>query len=295
MNSWTPEWYRAFRVLLGAYLMVHFAQLLPWAGELFSSTGMLPGSASPILLPFNILYWWDAPPFVTVLVATGAALSLALALGYRDRIAAVLLWYIWACLFGRNPLIANPSLPYVGMLLLVHAATPAILNAEWRFPKQLYQLLWVLMAVGYTYSGVTKLVSPSWLDGNAVRYILENPLARPTALREWVLGWPQWALAGLTYGTLAVEISFAPAALFKRARPWLWAAMLGLHVSLLVFIDFADLTVGMVLLHAITFDPQWLRWHSASKLERAQTRSRRARTSIQMDGRFAGESTKLPI
>ena len=48
-NNWTANQYRLFRVLLGAYLFVHFAQLLPWAGEVFSSAGMLPDAAqSPL-------------------------------------------------------------------------------------------------------------------------------------------------------------------------------------------------------------------------------------------------------
>ena len=40
------------------------------------------------------------------------------------------------------------------------------------------------MAVGYTFSGVTKLPSPSWRDGTALARILDNPLARPGPLRD---------------------------------------------------------------------------------------------------------------
>ena len=50
--------------------------------------------------------------------------GLEFAAGIRDRWAALGAWYIWTCLLGRNPLIANPSIPYVGWMLLAHACLP---------------------------------------------------------------------------------------------------------------------------------------------------------------------------
>ena len=125
-NGWSGGQYSVYRALFGAYLFVHFAMLLPWGTELFSSSGVLPdGSVSPYLRLFpNVLALADGPVFVTVLLALGVLASGLLAVGYRDRVAAVFLWYLWACLFGRNPLISNPGLPYVGLLLVVHALLP---------------------------------------------------------------------------------------------------------------------------------------------------------------------------
>ena len=109
-----------FRVALGAYLAVHFMQLIPWGAELFSNQGALPnGAASPILYLFpNILAVWDSPAMVTGMLVVAVALTMPLMAGHGDRAAALGLYYIWACVFGRNPLIMNPSLPYVGWLLL---------------------------------------------------------------------------------------------------------------------------------------------------------------------------------
>ncbi|MHC4379553.1 MAG: hypothetical protein ACYSU1_00485, partial [Planctomycetota bacterium] len=116
-NSWTGGQYSIFRALFGSYLLVHFLQLIPWATELFSNVGVLPDAGlSPFLILFpNILMLWDGPWFVTCMLVFASALSLLLAIGKYDRIAAVLLWYLLACLFGRNPLILNPGLPYVGL------------------------------------------------------------------------------------------------------------------------------------------------------------------------------------
>jgi predicted DCC family thiol-disulfide oxidoreductase YuxK len=125
-------------------------------------------------------------------------------------------------------------------------------------PESVFRAAWIVMAVGYTYSGLTKLASPSWLDGSALRHVLENPLARPGALRDLLLALPAPALGVLTWGTLALEIAFAPLSLAARARRWLWAAMLALHLGLIALVDFADLSLGMVMLHLFTFDPAWV-------------------------------------
>jgi predicted DCC family thiol-disulfide oxidoreductase YuxK len=271
-NGWTGGQYSLFRAVFGTYLFVHWVQLIPWGAELFSDQGVLPqASASPLIHLFpNVLAVWDSPGFVTGLLAAGAALSLLFAVGWHDRVAAVALWYVGACLFGRNPLIANPSLPYVGWLLLAHACLPPAPYGSWTargrpdpgnswfLPQPIFRVAWILMALGYTYSGYTKLVSPSWLDGTALARVLNNPLARPGIVREALLQLPDGLLHLATWGALALELGFAPLALIRRLRPWLWALMLFMHLSLIVVIDFADLSLGMVMLHLFTFDPVWV-------------------------------------
>lgn len=280
-NGWTGGQYSIFRVIFGIYLCIHFAQLAPWAAEVFSNQGALgDGTASPFLYAFpNILALVDSPPFVTGFVIAGAVLSLAFAFGWRDRVAAFLLWYIWACLFGRNPLISNPALPYVGWMLLAHVFLPAAPYGSWaargrvdpaggwRMPAGIFLVAWILMAVGYSYSGYTKLISPSWIDGTALARIFDNPLARPGFLRDAVLQMPSGLLNVATWGALALELLFAPLVLIRRLRPWAWAAMLGMHCGLMVLIDFADLSLGMAMLHLFTFNPAWIRPRRAEDLD----------------------------
>ena len=115
-NEWTSRQYSYYRAILGIYLLIHFVQLLPWGAELFSNRGMLPQSSiSPLIHLFpNVLALWDFPGFVVTLLITAAVLSLLLAVGIWDRPAAVAIWYIWACLLGRNPLISNP--PFLSLV-----------------------------------------------------------------------------------------------------------------------------------------------------------------------------------
>lgn len=270
--QWTGRLYSLYRAALGCYLLVHFGALLPWGTEVFSSSGVLPqAKLSPLAAAFpSILLINDDPLAVGLLLASLVAAALLFAVGWKDRAAGVWIWYGLACLFTRNPLTANPSLPFVGWLMVAHAFVPPgpqgfldgrsrpELAARWRMPRMIPVVAWIVMAVAYSYSGCMKLSSPSWIDGTALAEVLQNPLARPTFLREWILAAPMPLLQVATWSALALEVFFAPMALFKPLRPPIWLAMVGMHAGLLILVDFADLTLGMVFIHMLTVPSRWL-------------------------------------
>ncbi len=270
--GWTGGQYSLYRHLFGVYLFIHFSALLPWGTELFSNAGLLPqAKLSPLTAIFpNLLNWADSPFVVLLLLITALVLSLIFAAGWKDRWSAIGLWYLWACLYGRNPLIGNPSLPFIGWLLLAHALIPdapygawAVRGRPdpeggWRMPPELHRAAWIVMSLAYSYSGWTKLASQSWRDGSALSWVMHNPLSRPVTADLAMAVTPSSVMQIMTWGGLALELLFAPLALSRRLRPWLWLAMTGMHFSLLLLIDFADLTVGMLILHLFTFNPAWV-------------------------------------
>lgn len=275
-NAWTGGQYSLYRVVFGIYLLIHFAALIPWAREVFET--ILPRDASPLLRLFpNILAFADV---ALPLIVIAAIASLFFMAGIYDRAAALVMWYALACLFGRNPLTSNPSLPFVGWLLIAHALLPrapflslAARNrvdprGGWSMPGPIFAAAWIVMSLGYTYSGYTKLISPSWVDGTAFARVLANPLARPSFVRDLMLAAPPSLLTVATYGALALELLYAPLALFRRVRPWLWLAMLLMHLGLMVLIDFADLSFGMVVLHLFTLDPAWVKRRAPETTDR---------------------------
>lgn len=269
------------RLILGVYLVVHFVALLPYGTELFSNAGVLPdSSASPLIHAFpNVLASWDAPAVVTGLLLVAVGASVCLAFGWRERTSAIVAAYVLACLLGRNPLISNPSLPFVGLLLVAFACLPRGPD-RWRANHPTMIALWIVVGLAYTYSGVAKLGSPSWVDGTAVAHVLENPLARPTELRAWLLGLSPRVLAAVTWGTLALEIAYAPLVLHRRTRRWAWLAMVVMHVGLVFLIDFADLSIGMIVVHCALLDDRW----SWGPFDRMRSALRRRRSSAGFRG-----------
>ena len=111
-SSWTGGQYSVYRALLGAFLVVHFAVLLPYGSEVFGAGGTLSTAGlSPYIgvLP-NPLAWFDSPACISALLIVGIACGALLAIGYSDRTAAVGAALLLAWLYQRNPLIANPSI-----------------------------------------------------------------------------------------------------------------------------------------------------------------------------------------
>jgi predicted DCC family thiol-disulfide oxidoreductase YuxK len=271
-NAWTGGQYSIFRALFGAFLFVHFIQFALFdAGILSSADPLADAAASPLYRLFpNILFVWDSPTALTTLIAIAAVASIALLIGWQDRIAALVLWYIWACLSIPDPLISNPDLPVVGLLLLTHAVLPARPfgswdargrldpDSGWRMQPAIYTMVWIVMALGYSYSGATKLLSPAWIDGSALTYILKNSLIRPAFLQESLTSMPSTLIHMAAWAVLAVELLFAPLALIRRVRPWLWVYLLVMHIGLMSIVEFADLSAAMILLHFFTFDPGWI-------------------------------------
>jgi hypothetical protein len=255
-----------FRIVFGLYLAWHFVALIPYGPELFSSKGVLPeASANLTYRAFpNLLAIAGSPLQVTILLGVCSMLAICFAVGWHRRLCAVALWYGWACLFNRNNLISNPGIPYVGLLLVMSVLVPkgeslrGERDSEWQMPAMVYWGAWFLLAAGYTYSGYCKLLSPSWQDGSAIYHLLTNPLARPGPVREWLLGLPWYCLVALTWLTLVGELVSLPLSLTRRGRMLTWGWMMAMHLSVLVVVDFADLTFGMVMIHLFTFDPEWL-------------------------------------
>lgn len=273
-GRYSESQFALFRVLFGAYLFQHFVLLMPHAAEVFSREGMLPSvDLNPTSRIFpNLLGVVDSPSGVQVWLSLLAALSGCLAAGLWQRPVALALWYGFACLFNRNVLISNPSLGFVGWLLLLLALVPAgdrwslfskrslseAPPGPWQLSPVLYWGAWFLLALGYTASGLHKLSAPSWRDGSALSHVLSIPLARDVPWREWILSLDPVVLRVLTWSALAAEVLYLPLAFFERTRLLAWLSMVLMHLGILSVISFAELSFGMLLVHLFVFDSKWL-------------------------------------
>lgn len=259
--------FACFRIIFGIYLTIHFAYLIPYGGELFSREGVLPDFTLNLthqIFP-NLLAHFDSPIFITFFLGILTILSLTFTLGFYRRWMALFLWYGWACLFNRNNLISNPSLPYVGLLLifmaLIPEGEPFSLRRKpdklWFFPVSIFWSAWFLLGIGYTFSGYTKLFSPSWVDGSAFYHLAMNPLARPGIFRDGLLLLPDIFVRIFTWSALVAELLFLPMIFHRVTRLVAWVWLIAIHLGILAIIDFADLTWGMLMIHFFVFDPDW--------------------------------------
>lgn len=242
--------------------------LIPYSTEIWSNIGILPKAGLNLTNGFfpSILNHFDSPQFISLFIGLLTICSVLFTLGIQRAIVSILLWYGWVCLFDRNNLISNPGIPFIGWILLCCAAIPqgeayCLFKPKktiWEFPKTLFIGAWIIMSVSYTISGIDKFLSPSWYDGSAIIHLLNNPLARDWGLRNYLLSLPKDILNFMTWSILALEVSFLPLSLWDKSRKWVWLLMVLMHLGILLIVDFADLTIGMLMIHLFTLDTRWL-------------------------------------
>jgi predicted DCC family thiol-disulfide oxidoreductase YuxK len=259
--------YFVFKIIFALYLFIHFFQLMPVGTELFSSQGLIPEANWNLSFPFfpNLLYFYDSPLSIQIFLGILAISSLGLIFQRSTTTCAIICWYGFACLFNRNNFISNPSLFYVGWILLALIVIPAK-RSKFNFPKLIFNGGWFIMGLSYTISGLHKAMAPSWQDGNAIKFLIDNPLARNHSFNEFLLSLPDFTLQILTWSVLFIEIFALIGIMFNRTRFITWLALVLLHLGILASVNFSDLTIGMILFHLFLFDPNWIKRKTSKDL-----------------------------
>ncbi len=210
------------------------------------------------------------------MVVAGAAIGLAvmLAIGWYDRAAAAVLAMLvgieaWTGLQGVADWTTKPGVSHllargiVVLLLLAHAMQrPAPYGSwaargrpdpgnGWAVRPAVFVTLWVVMAGGYAGAGIAMLLEEgqAWRMGDALAEALRQQGGRVVM--------PQ-LLSVATWLVLALHLAFAPLALVKRLRPWLWGAMVVVNLALMLTFDTQGLRLALLLLHVFTFNPAWI-------------------------------------
>lgn len=238
------------KCLLGYYLAWHFIMLLPDSKEVFddviSNKEDLPGYR---YLTFSSII--DTEKYIFSLIIA----SLVLATGIATRPASLWIFIGWVTLYNRNPFISNPSLAYIGWLLLSFVLNP---NSR-RYSKELFYGFWLINGLSYTASGLHKLQCPSWVDGTALEHVLTSVLSRNNILTDIMLSMPPIFLKIGTWVSLFGEISFLFLGMFKNLRFYYWTFFLLFHIGIIATVNFTDLTLGMIVAHIFLFDPEWFK------------------------------------
>ncbi|VBB19002.1 desaturase [Yasminevirus sp. GU-2018] len=277
MKWYGPTQFALFRIILGVYLTVHFAQLIPIGKEAFSNQGVI--SDASVLPSYGkvpvFLFDHDDPIVVTGFLWSLVIASALFTCGVYRRISSLWLYYGWMSLLNRNPLISNPSLGYIGWILLACATIPKgerlgflmtqkqrddeekKKNPSWQVPDILFYGMWLIIGVSYAASGIHKLQCASWLDGTALYYVLTGPLVRQNNPIVDIILSDMMFINMMTWGSLFLEISCLFLGTFYRTRKSYWVMFMGFHIGILTTVNFTDLTLGMIIAHLFTFDASW--------------------------------------
>ncbi|MCB9745831.1 MAG: HTTM domain-containing protein [Alphaproteobacteria bacterium] len=268
MSGPSARHFALFRIALGAWLALHFLRLLPYAAEVYSAEGLFPDMQPFFWIVFPTpLRWLDSPRAAQAFLAVSAGLGALLALGVRRPWVCVALWFCLASGAARNFMSFNLSMNYMGWVLLAMALTPE--GEGWSLgergprpgfgvPPTLVKGLWAILGLSYSVSGYVKLGLPEWTQGLAVQRLLVSGVAREGPVNALMLALPEPALSLASWFVLGLELIYLPLVALRWTRPWAWAAMVGMHLVIGSTTRITELSLSMILVHLLVFDPSWL-------------------------------------
>jgi len=281
----------AFRVALGALLVADLAKRALAFALHYTDAGVLPRAVARELLAEPA--WFARAHFAfgsaagqAFLFALAGAAAVALAVGFRARLAAALSYLLLLSLQMRNPLVNHTGDAY--LLTLVFWAMFVPLGASRARTLRAVRgigaaMLLVQIAVFYLAAGALKHEQAIWREGQALWLFLhENAYARPTA--AWLLPYEQLLRIG-TWGALLLE-GVAPLLFFSpwqtaRVRTALVAVFAAFHLSIqaLIYIGLFEWTSIAALLVFVPGE-MWERVGWRLPAAQPDERDRSARASL---------------
>lgn len=250
---------------MGLYLLFTLLTSFPSSTEIWSNQGIVPQSKTNLtygIFP-NLLDNYNSPTQIKIFIVTLCFLSLFFTLGYARRFTSFLLWYGWACLLNRNNLTLNPSIAYIGWLLLACCIIPqgepfsiSKKKTDWEMPELILAGAWVLFTLGYFFSGIDKLNSISWREGMALKKIMACPLGQSwNDVITRIL--PDWLIYFLNWLTISAEILCMPLALFKKTKKWAWLLATLIQLGILLSLNIYPIFFGMFTIHLFVYNKEW--------------------------------------
>jgi hypothetical protein len=233
-----------FRIAFGLIATAWTATLGPDLFAFFGPDGVNP---QPRTFPgvWSLLTPATTPAVIVPIYAATLAGAVALTLGYRTRIAAIVV-FVGILSFQRaNPLIINSGDGLICNLALYCALAPAGASLSidrlrtardrfWEFPQRApwpLRLIQIQLSVIYLSTVWHKMQGDLWREGTAVSYALRladiHRFPTPTALTDSVS-----VAELLTFGTLALELSLAILVWNRAARPWILTLGVALHLGI---------------------------------------------------------------
>lgn len=231
---------------------------------------------------FFFRYWgfeWVPPlpvPGMTALYLGSAVAALALAAGWRTRAsaAAFLVAFGWTELVDVTNYLNHYYLVTLVAVLFVALPTGGAPGVSNRFragtvPRLTLHLLRFQFATVYLFAGLAKL-EPDWLlHGQPLGIWLAARDDFPVLGPLFRVGWVPVAMSWL--GCLH-DLLIVPALLWKRSRPWAFAALVGFHALTGALFTIGIFPILMPLGATLFFEPDWPArvWRRARRLVRGR-------------------------
>jgi hypothetical protein len=251
-----------------AFAVVAFAwtlSLLPDLDDFFSTGGLMSAPGPFVLQRWSVFALSGASWFVHLAWAVLLAGCVALAIGWRTRFAAAVVFVLVTSFQRRNGFVFNAgdgALRILAFYMLLLPAGAAVSvdavrarRSPWAYPERApwaLRLVQLQLSIVYLATVLEKLRGETWVHGTAVGYTVQiDDVARFPL--PFVGGSP--VLAGVfTYVTLMTEIAVGVGVWVPRLRRWVLLAGVGLHLGIEYSLRVGFFTAAMLVMY-LSFVP----------------------------------------
>lgn len=276
-STWVSFWFTPeetatlaiFRIVYGALVTLWMLALTPNLLVFFSSSGIAQGYPDAPGTRWGLLTLSSGPFAVYLVFALTLAASVSLTLGYRTRLAAILVYVGLESFQHRNSMILNSGDSLIRCLALLCAMSPSGTSLSidrirtapgrfWEFPARApwaLRLVQVFISTGYLMAVWDKLQGAPWRDGTAVAYAVRILDIQRLALPS-VVSSSHVISEMLTFGTLAIEFSIGMFVWNRKLRPWVLALGVSLHLSIEVVMTVGFFSAAMLTSYLVFIPPE---------------------------------------
>lgn len=276
-DAWTRFWFTPqptstlalVRIWFGVMALVWTIALAPDLGAFFSRGGILPGQPHGPGV-WGLLGTFPGDTAVQLLFIVLVLACLAVIVGFRTRLAAVLVFVGILSFERRNPYVFNSGDGLIRLIAfyLMFAPMGAALSLDrwrahrdgrWEFPdRQVWalRLIQVQLSIVYLATFWLKVQGTTWNNGTAVSYA--QRLSDLVRFQVPALFSHSPLISNLaTWGTLLLEVSIPILIWNRRLRPYVIVVGLLLHLGIDLSIRVGFFSVAMFTLYLAFVDPKW--------------------------------------
>jgi hypothetical protein len=268
LGTWRTFWFRPqpayplglVRMAFGAVAIGWTVALLPDLHALFGPHGVVPQQPEIPYL-WGVFAIWTSDQALLIGWILLLVFSVALMVGWHSRLAALAVFVLILSFEHRNLWVFNAGDTAIRIEALFLAISPcgAALSLDQRRgtgkfwsaqqrPHWPVRLMQVQLSLIYLAAAQAKLNGNAWPQGTAVSYALRLP-------DMVLLPLPQWFTTSallmnvVTWGTLAVELSVGILVWNRRLRPWVLAAGVVMHTTVMITIAVGFFTLALFVLY----------------------------------------------
>lgn len=254
------------RIAFGLLITAWTLSLLPDLIDLFGTRGVMP-TQHVEQFQWGLFGWWPSDQALVIGWALLLVSAVALAAGWYTRVAAIVVFVLVVSFQHRNPQVFNSGDNLIRIEALFIAISPCgaalsldRLRSVGRFwtaeirPHWPLRLMQVQLSLIYLSTVLIKLRGDTWQEGTATSYALRlHDMAIMPVPQAISTNPPLMNIA--TWGTLAVELALGILVWNHRLRPWVLAAGVALHLSIMATLSVGFFSPAMFVLYLAFVPP----------------------------------------